>query len=117
MTALVNRAAPLLIAAAVVASLPAAARAQAPAAVEPALPPRTLPYAPGQPVPAGYHLEVHMNKTALMSGIGMFAATYVVSLLSVAVIDVFVFAFEGHRATAIDPLLIPLAGPFIAIHT
>ena len=78
-----------------------------------AFPPRTLPYEEGAPVPPGYHLEQRATKSYVLLGTTMFGAAYLPSLFVTA-------AVVGGRqpdAPRIEPLAIPVAGPFITIMT
>jgi hypothetical protein len=76
-------------------------------------PPHTLPYDAGAPIPAGYHLEQRATKSYVLLGTTMFGAAYLPSLFVTA-------AVVGGRqpdAPRIEPLAIPIAGPFVTIMT
>jgi hypothetical protein len=78
----------------------------------PLIPP-TLPYVEGRPIPNGYHMETRTNKPLLISGLSLFFLAYGISL---GVGLVFVSA-GGNASGEFAPLLVPLAGPFIALGT
>jgi hypothetical protein len=76
-------------------------------------PPHTLPYDDGGPIPPGYHLEERPTKSYVILGTTIFGAAYLPSLFVTA-------AVVGGRqpdAPRIEPLAIPIAGPFITILT
>lgn len=77
------------------------------------LTPPTLPYTEGQRIPYGYRLEERSNKPLIASGLALFGLAYGLSLgVGLAVVTV-----GGSDSEEFAPLLIPLAGPFIALGT
>jgi hypothetical protein len=70
--------------------------------------PKEMDYSEGQPVPPGYHVENHIRKGLFIAGLATFGGVYLVSA-SIGSVD------TGNDE--LKPLFIPVAGPFIAIHT
>jgi hypothetical protein len=67
----------------------------------------------GQRIPLGYRLEERSNKPLIASGLSLFALAYGLSLgVGLAVVTV-----GGSDSEEFAPLLVPLAGPFIALGT
>jgi hypothetical protein len=80
---------------------------------------------PDVPVPEGYELDSDLNGGLLASGIALLGSSWTISVL-VAVAATGVISNEDEdepadadRVTAADwsPLYIPVAGPFVSIHT
>jgi hypothetical protein len=64
--------------------------------------PKTLDWSEGDQVPPGYHLDTQVRKGLVIGGSVTFGAVYMLSVTAAA--------FGGARQ-----LLIPVAGPFVAI--
>lgn len=72
--------------------------------------PSTLAYEEGQPIPLGYELKTRATRRLLIMGAVGFSATYLPSAIAGgAVANVADYVGWG------EPLLIPLAGPFVAV--
>ncbi|XYI00078.1 hypothetical protein ACMHYB_10115 [Sorangium sp. So ce1128] len=75
----------------------------------PALPPRYEPPAPGG-VPAGYHVDQVPRRSLVISGTALLGGGYVAALLGMG-------AALRDGNTGATVLIIPLAGPFLALET
>jgi hypothetical protein len=67
--------------------------------------PPTLEYGEGELVPPGYHVETRSNLALIITGLSLFGTGYVIGVSMSGIDD------------ELNPLAIPLAGPFIAIGT
>jgi len=79
--------------------------------------PKELPYDDGDPVPPGYHPDTRMRKGLIIGGAVTFGVFYLISaLVGAATIDCNSLT-SGSACGGGGVLLIPAAGPFIAIGT
>jgi hypothetical protein len=77
------------------------------------LAPPTLEYVEGKPIPAGYRLVERANRPLIATGLSLFALGYGISLgVSLVILSV-----GGDDGEEFAPLLVPVAGPFIALGT
>lgn len=78
----------------------------------PPAPRSEMAYESGDPVPDGYELESRLNKGLVIAGATTFGAVYLLTAVAGAVaVD------NSVNPSAYEPLFIPLAGPFVTIHT
>jgi hypothetical protein len=74
--------------------------------------PSELEYREGGAVPDGYVVERRVNKALVIAGASTFGGVYLLTTLGAAIaVD------TSEDDAAIEPLFIPVAGPFVAIHT
>jgi hypothetical protein len=97
----------------------------APLAAPPAAPPAAPAasrliqgWAPDQPVPRGYRRVTTLNGAMLAAGISLFSVSYSLTTVTAAIAGaVDEEDFDGTSGEDWAALYIPLAGPFIAIHS
>jgi hypothetical protein len=78
-----------------------------PVGPQPAAPPSTMPYEPGQPVPAGYHVETRANLGLTIAGFSQAGAMWMLTaLIGLS------FADETDSPEMYQ-LAIPIMGPFL----
>ncbi len=75
-------------------------------------PPRELELVEGAAVPDGYVVESRINKGLVIAGATTLGAVYLLTTLGAAIaVD------TSSNPEAYEPLFIPVAGPFVTIHT
>jgi hypothetical protein len=74
--------------------------------------PAEMDYSGGE-IPEGYQLESRINKGLVIAGASTFGGVYIFNCLGAAIAY---DASEGDK-DAYTPLFIPVAGPFVTIHT
>lgn len=99
------------------AAQPGAAPAQPGSYPMPQLPPwanpRTIEYVDGDPIPPGYQLRTRADRGLAIGGVTVFGTGYLISL----VIGTTVLMSDDSDSDTFAPLLVPVAGPFMAINT
>jgi hypothetical protein len=76
-------------------------------------PPTTLPFEDGQTVPYGYTLETRRVHSMIIAGAVTFSSTYVTSIIAA----MSVLSGGSSNGSQLDPLFVPVFGPFITIGT